>query len=75
MGFAVKELIHLFAGDLFLMERTEHECSSAFVLEFGVKEAPAPTYAPKDDVDQLKKRVDALDAFIELLKKFFPFVK
>lgn len=52
-----------------------NDLTAAFVLEFGVKEAPAPTYAPKEDVEALKQRVSLLEDFASLLRRFFPFVK
>jgi len=33
VGITVKERIHLFAGDLFFVQRTQHQCSRARILE------------------------------------------
>lgn len=47
------------------------DLTRAFVLEFGVKEPVPQTYAPKEDVEDLKRRVSVLEGLMAAIKAIF----
>lgn len=53
-----------------ITDASGNDLTAAFVLEFGVKEAPAPTYAPKEDVEKLKLEVSAIRSTLDMIVAF-----
>lgn len=51
------------------------DLTAEFSLEFNPPKPDVPNYDPQPEVEDLKKRVGALEAFITLVKAFFPFIK